>query len=53
MKTLIHIGFGKAGSTALQKNIFKKLNNINYHTITDQIIFDIFISILLNFKKIP
>jgi len=36
MKTLIHVGLGKAGSTTLQKNIFEKLNNINYLKITDK-----------------
>ena len=46
MKTLIHIGLGKAGSTTLQKNIFEKLNDINYLTIKDQQIIDI---LYLNF----
>ena len=51
MKTLIHIGLGKAGSTTLQKNIFEKLDNINYLTIKDQSIIDILYLNSLEFKK--
>lgn len=51
MKTLIHIGLGKAGSTTLQKNIFEKLNDINYLKITDQLIIDVLYLNSLEFKK--
>jgi len=51
MKTLIHVGLGKAGSTTLQKNIFEKLNNINYLKITDKLIIDILYLNSLEFKE--
>ena len=42
---------GKAGSTSLQKNIFENLKNINYLTITSELIIDIIYLNSLEFKK--
>ncbi len=41
----------KAGSTSLQRNIFKKLTNINYLTITDKVVIDILYLNSFEFKK--
>ena len=51
MSILIHIGMGKAGSTSLQKNIFEKVTNINYLTITDKVVIDILYLNSFEFKE--
>lgn len=51
MNTLIHIGFPKAGSTSLQRNIFEKVTNINYLTIKDKVVIDILYLNSFEFKK--
>ena len=51
MNTLVHIGFPKAGSSSLQRNVFEKVTNINYLTITDKVVIDMLYLNSFEFKN--
>ena len=53
MKTILHIGLGKSGSTYIENNIFKKMRNSIYIDIlSDELTDVLFLDILNLIRKI-
>ena len=51
MKTILHIGLGKSGSTYIENNIFKKMRNSIYIDILSDELTDVLFLDTLEFNK--